>query len=257
MLEICNSFAAEHNLIFNTKKSLGIKYGNPVCASVTNYLGGNKIRWEFSVCHLGNYFDTKLSDMIDCKMKCSRFIGSVNRVMANFGHLQSHILSQIFKTHCCTFYRSALWYFNSEGFAKICTTWNKGVRTILKLPIRALTYLLGPLLNQQNIHEQLYVRSIRCLYTLYHSSNYIVRTVFNNALYNSNSCIGYKMAYFRNTYAVDITKHDPSFVFSRVKATGTYNNIVHNATIDNLLTLLHVRSDISYIEGFDGSDIDD
>ena len=56
------------------------------------------------------------------------------------------------------------------------------------------------------------------------------------------------MAYFRNTYAVDITKHDPSFVFPRVKATGTYNNIVHNATIDNLLTLLHVRSDISYIE---------
>ena len=51
---------------------------------------------------------------------------------------------------------------------------------------------------------------------MYHSSNYIVRTVFNNALYNSNSCIGYKMAYFRNTYAVDITKHDPTFVCSRV-----------------------------------------
>ena len=29
---------------------------------------------------------------------------------------------------------------------------------------------------------------------MYHSSNYNVRTVFNNALYNSNSCIGYKMA---------------------------------------------------------------
>ena len=92
---------------------------------------------------------------------------------------------------------------------------------------------------------------------MYHSSNYNVRTVFNNALYNSNSCIGYKMAHFRNTYAVDVTKHDPSFVFSRVKVTGTYNNIAHNATIDNLLTLFHVRSDISYIEEFDGSDIDD
>ena len=92
---------------------------------------------------------------------------------------------------------------------------------------------------------------------MYHSSNSIVRTVFNNALYNSNSCIGYKIAYFRNVYAIDITKHDPSFVFSRVKATGTFNNIAHIAAIDNLLTLLHVRSDISYIEGFDGSDIDD
>ena len=65
--------------------------------------------------------------------------------------------------------------------------------------------------------------------------------VFNNALY----------------YAVDITKHNTNFVFSRVKATGTYNNIAHNATIDNLLTLLHVRSDISYIERFDGNDIDE
>ena len=58
--------------------ALGIKYGDPVCASETIYLGGNKIRWESSVCHLGNYFDTKFSDMIDSKMKCSSFIVSVN-----------------------------------------------------------------------------------------------------------------------------------------------------------------------------------
>ena len=58
-------------------------------------------------------------------MKCSSFMGSVNRVMAYFGHLQSHILSQIFNRHCCTFYGSVLWYCNSEGFAKMCTTWNK------------------------------------------------------------------------------------------------------------------------------------
>ena len=61
---------------------------------------------------------------------------------------------------------------------------------------------------------------------MYHSSNYIVRTAFNNALYNSNSCIGYKMAYFRNTYAVDITKRDPSFVFSRVRATVVLAHII-------------------------------
>ena len=65
---------------------------------------------------------------------------------------------------------------------------------------------------------------------MYHSSNYIVRTVFNNALYNSNSCIGYKMAYFRKTYAVDITKHDPNFVFSHVKVLEkcTKNLIQHS-----------------------------
>ena len=53
------------------------------------------------------------------------------------------------------------------------------------------------------------------LYTMYHSSNYIVRTVYNNTLYNSNSCIGYKMAYFRLAYAVDITKHVKRCFFTR------------------------------------------
>ena len=59
------------------------------------------------------------------------------------------------------------------------------------------------------------------------------------------------MAHLRNIYAVDITKHDPSFVFSALKI------IAHNATIYIFFTLLHVRSDISYIKGLDGSDIDD
>ena len=68
---------------------------------------------------------------------------------------------------------------------------------------------------------------------MYHSSSSIVRTVFNSALYNSNSCYGYKIAYFKNAYAVGITKHDPSFIFSCVKTTGTYKNIAHSATIDN------------------------
>ena len=90
---------------------------------------------------------------------------------------------------------------------------------------------------------------------MYHSSNYIVRTVFNNAIYNSKSCIGYKMAYFRTTY-MHLILLNMIQGFLHVKSTDTYNNTAHNVIIDNLLTLLHVRSDISNIEGFDGSDID-
>ena len=95
-----------------------------------------------------------------------------------------------------------------------------------------------------------YMLEVFVFYTLCIIHLIILLELYSIRHYNSNSCIGYKMAYFRNTYAVDITKHDPSFVFSRVKSTGTYNNIAHNATIDNLMTLLHMRSDISYIEGF-------
>ena len=130
MLDICNKFAAEHYLIFNSKKSLAIKYGKEVNDTEYVLLGQNRINWVDSVKHLGNYFNTQLSDSTDCMMKRSSFIGSVNKLMANFGHLQAPVLSKIFKTFCYNFYGSPIWDFNSTGFRKICTTWSIGVRTV-------------------------------------------------------------------------------------------------------------------------------
>ena len=42
MLDICNKFAAEHYLIFNSKKFLAIKYGNEVIGTEYILLGQNK-----------------------------------------------------------------------------------------------------------------------------------------------------------------------------------------------------------------------
>ena len=112
-------------------------------------------------------------------MKRSTFIGSVNKLMANFGHLQAPVLCKIFKTFCCNFYGSPIWDINSPGFRKICTTWNIGVRTVLKLPFDTHSYFLGPLLRQNHIRHQLQVRSIRFLYNMYYFNNTIVRSCFN------------------------------------------------------------------------------
>ena len=70
-------------------------------------LGQIRINWVDSVRHLSNYFNTQLSDITDCMMKRFTFIGSVNKLMANFGHLQAPVLCKIFKTFCCNF-----WTFN-------------------------------------------------------------------------------------------------------------------------------------------------
>ena len=43
MLDICNKFAAEHYLIFNSKKSLAIKYGKEVNNTEYVLLGQNRI----------------------------------------------------------------------------------------------------------------------------------------------------------------------------------------------------------------------
>ena len=108
MLDIYNKFAAEHYLIFNSNKSLAIKNGNEVNNTEYVLLSENIINWVDSVRHLGNYFNTQLSDITHCMIKRSTFIGSVNKLMANFGYLQAHVLCKIFKTFCYNFYRSPI-----------------------------------------------------------------------------------------------------------------------------------------------------
>ena len=248
MLDICNSFADMYDIKFNAKKSLGIKFGGQQVMSEVLYLGNSRIEWVSSVKHLGNYVNCDMTDKTDCDMKCFSFIGYVNKLKANFGYLQPFVLGNLFKTFCCSFYGSPLWGFNSLSFKKICTTWNIGVRSIFNLPYRAHTYFLGPLLQQPHISEQLYIRSAQFLYNMYNSHNSIVQTCFKNALYNSNSVIGLKIAYFRARYRVNFTTSTRSTIMSSIRVTVPTED--QTVSINHLFSLLSARSDLSFIEGF-------
>ena len=151
-------------------------------------------------------------------MKRSTFIRSVNKLMANFGHSQVSVLSNIFKTFCCNFCGSPIRYFNSLGFRRMCTTWNIGVSTALNLPSNTNSYFLGALLGQNHIRQQLPVRRIRFLYNMYNSKNAIVRSCINHAILDANSCIGTKLVFLR-TIGVDI------FIQKLCDATGQFHKL--------------------------------
>ena len=120
------------------------------------------------------------------------FIGYVNKLGSNFGKLQSKFLINLFKLYCCSFHGSHLWKFNSIGFDKCCKAWNVVIHKLLGLTYNAHVYLLGPLVRQINIREQLYVRNYLFLRNTFRSRNHIVSTCMNMALDNSNTCIANK-----------------------------------------------------------------
>ena len=60
MLDICTKFAAEHYLIFISKKSLSMYYGQKVNNTEYVLLGQNTINWIDSVKHFCKYFNTQL-----------------------------------------------------------------------------------------------------------------------------------------------------------------------------------------------------
>ena len=82
--------------------------------------------------------------------------------------------------------------FLQKGFRKITTLWNIAVRKIFILPNTTHRHLLGPLLNQPHIVDQLFRRNVCFLYSLRYSSNDIINVCFNNAIDNAHSIIEWK-----------------------------------------------------------------
>ena len=111
---------------------------------------------------------------------------------------------------------------------------------------------MGPIAEQNNIRTQLYIRNYRFLYYASRSSNVIVKQCINHAMYNSNSDLGYKFAFYRYDYNIDIfctMKHAVS------KITGNEMTYDQLSLVKNLKTLLDFRSGYINIDGFTIDDV--
>ena len=104
IIVLCCEYAKEYDITFNPKKTVCIKFGSKINLDENVSISGFPVQWSESVRHLGNLVDSTLSDSLDCRYKQSMFIGYVNKLIIKCGHLQPHILINLFKTYCCSFF---------------------------------------------------------------------------------------------------------------------------------------------------------
>ena len=69
----------------------------------------------------------------------------------------------------------------------------------------------------------------------------------NNTKYSSNSCIGYKLSFFRNHFYLDM---DSDLKLSVARLSVNRLTVAQKVIIDNILSLLNVRTGVSEIEFF-------
>ena len=164
MLDICNQFAKNNHVIFNTKKTICIKYGDAVKPQEYAKLNDTRLSWKF------------------------------NEITLLF------------------IFSSFLWRSNSDGFKKYVPgiQWNKSVRKNFELPNNTHRWILGPLLNQPHISHQLYIRDVKFIYRLLNCHNCIVKECLTVGINNSNTIIGYKLAFIRSRFGINVidTRYD-------------------------------------------------
>ena len=56
MLKLCDNYATVYNDIFNSKKTVYIKFGNEVIRNEAAFLNNQPLKWNEKVRHLGNMY---------------------------------------------------------------------------------------------------------------------------------------------------------------------------------------------------------
>ena len=67
-------------ITFNTKKTMSIKYGEPVNDSEKIILDRAQLKYCENVRHFGNFFNNDTNGISDSNYKCSSFIGFFNKI---------------------------------------------------------------------------------------------------------------------------------------------------------------------------------
>ena len=244
MLEICVKFANDFDVTFNAQKTVGIVFNSKRPVEGYAVLNGIRIVWHDRVKHLGNVINALTNDDDDCKAKTGQFIGSVNKLIANFKHVELATRIKLFKSFCSSFYGSQMWNLNCNSLCQLHTAWNKAVRALLRLPYRTHRWLLGPLLGGAHIREEHYIRTAGFLLSAVSSGNATVQAVVSAASRDARSDMGSNIAFLRDRFGNDVMVLDLNAARSAIIAAN--NAVVRDCSNDDIDIL---RESLNSLQG--------
>ena len=151
MLNVCESYALEHTLVFSTDpvpaksktkcmyfcgRPGKVKYPDPV------QLGGEDLPWVESALHLGHTLH-QLSNMDkDAQRARGTFISKTVDLREQLSFAQPEQVMQAVQVLCTDAYGSMLWDLGSEKAEQFFKCWNTCVKLTYSLPRDTFTYLV-------------------------------------------------------------------------------------------------------------------
>ena len=110
MLDICNSYANQHQILFNASKSCSVIFGSKDCKHVPTHsscvfkLNGQQIPMQDKAKHLGHTIIGKVSGDTDIACIIKSFNRSVNILLEEIGAVPYTILCRLFQSYCTSLY---------------------------------------------------------------------------------------------------------------------------------------------------------
>ena len=151
MLNICEVYAAEHNLVFSTDpvpsksktkcmyfcgRAGKVTYPDPV------KLCGKDLPWVESADHLGHTLHQLTNMNKDCQRARARFIDRTVEVREQLSFANPEQIMQAVQVLCTDAYGCMLWDLSADRAEQFFKSWNTCVKLVFDIPRSTFTYLV-------------------------------------------------------------------------------------------------------------------
>jgi len=155
MLRICEDYAREFDVVFNSSKSVVVVYNGVHNVRLTlNDVA--LVRYDNAM-HLGHRVGND-SNKLNIKKACTNLYNSVNVMLSRFGSCYASTKFNLFCTYCTSFYGCPLWNMESKDVNKFYVAWRKCIRNVWSIPNRTHCNLLHHICSVDPINIQLLYR---------------------------------------------------------------------------------------------------
>ena len=191
LVKTSESFASEYGVTFNAKKTECICFSKNACPLQRQVkVNGQHVKWKVKVKYLGIILTNDMCDDADIRAKRGEFIGSVNRLNAQFRVVPDQIRIRLLQTYCTAWYGCQTWLLNTTSVKGMNIEWKKAVRRTLNLP-RTTRSKLVPLLAGNHSFQEQHERRWGALYVrMMHSENILVQYMARRSMYNVVGTLG-------------------------------------------------------------------
>ena len=191
LVKTSESFASEYGLTFNAKKTECICFSKMACPLQRQVnVNGQHVKWKDKVKYLGIILTNDMCDDADIRAKRGEFIGSVNRLNAQFRVVPDQIRIRLLQTYCTAWYGCQTWLLNTTSVKGMNIEWKKAVRRTLNLPRTTRSKLVALLAGNHSFQEQ-HERRWGALYVrMMHSENILVQYMARRSMYNVLGTLG-------------------------------------------------------------------
>ena len=232
MLDICNDFGKEFNVMFNITKYQLFHYSDDTFKG----LYYNNVFVESSTCaiHLGHYVGPD-GDTKAIEEGINSFFIAFNCIMSMFPNAHTYVKYTLFKSYCMALYGCVLWNLTDKLIVKFYTSWRKCIRRLLHVSNMTHCKYLAPLCDDYPVDVQIYKRVIKFVNKCLNSHNQCVILSVNLALNGSNSNI----CKYLNRIAYECKSDKYKLLKSGI--IDEHLSKLNSIELNNILDLIHLR----------------